>query len=167
MSDVMLRVFACEAQEKLDEMKRGLPASVQTGQTGRTLDAIFEAVPVIGYENGAVEAGAIETFAQMLENLLDQSRAGLVDVTPEMVGLIMAGCDHLLALGGHQSAGRADLLPELDSRLADGLCDRVAQSLPDLLGRIGDPGAVERAASPATPAALAAQHPAQEEVPHG
>ena len=152
MNEVMLRVFACEAQEKLDEMKEGLSALARGVRDSDTFDGVFEAAH--GLKSGAemVEANAIEDFARTLEILLEQSRAGTVEVTPEMIGVMMAGCDHLLALIGQLSAR-----PESSLGLADVLCDRVAQGLPDLLGRIG---------APAAPAAVA-QHPDREDKLHG
>ncbi len=128
--DEVLTVFACEAQEKLDEMETGLLALEQGEQDSETLNAIFRAAHTIKGGAGVVEIGAIERFTHVLENLLDQLRDGLIDVTPELIGLVLAGCDHIRALLEHLpavQAGEASELQEQGIGLAARLQERVVK----------------------------------------
>lgn len=131
--DELLTVFVHEAHEKLDEMETGLLALEQGDYDAETLNAIFRAAHTVKGSSGVVEIIAIERFTHVLENLLDQLREGLIEATPELIGLVLAGCDYIRALLGQAPAllaGHANELEIQGAELASQLQAQVCVAAP-------------------------------------
>lgn len=150
--DELLTVFVHEAHEKLDEMEAGLLAIEQGDADPETLNAVFRAAHTVKGSSGVVEISAIERFTHVLENLLDQLRDGLVATSPELIGLILAACDHIRSLLENieqLQGGQGGELEEKGSELAAQLSARLhrADAAPDAepAAVTGEDGASEAA----------------------
>lgn len=96
--DELTEVFVQEGREQLATMESLLLDLEQQPQNRDNLDAIFRAAHTVKGAAGVVECGFIEKFAHHAESLLDKLRNGQLEVTPELVSLLLACCDHLLQL---------------------------------------------------------------------
>lgn len=124
--DELTEVFVQEGREQLAGMEALLLELEQQPGNRDGLDAIFRAAHTVKGASGVVECGFIEAFAHHVENLLDRLRNNQLEVTPELVSLLLACCDHLMQLLDVFAAGQnkpsEDILA-VGQRLQDRILD--------------------------------------------
>ncbi|MBL8485846.1 MAG: chemotaxis protein CheA [Rhodocyclaceae bacterium] len=120
--DEVLAVFTVEAREQLAAMEEGLLRMEQGDRDPETLNAVFRAAHTIKGGAGVVEIHAVEKFTHVLENVLDRLRNGEIEVSDELVTLLLRGCDHIGALLDSVEQGEPDGdLVAAGAGIADGL----------------------------------------------
>lgn len=143
--DPALRTYVAESRELLQEMEDALLRLEQTADKGELLNAIFRAAHTIKGSAGLFALDEVVSFTHGVESLLDRLRAVELDVSEDMVALLLACRDHISALIDHVELGGARLEAALAAK---------GQDLSDRLQAIGaDPAG----SAPAVSAALAQQ----------
>ena len=104
----IISVYAQEAREQLAAMEEGLLRMEQGEVDAETINGIFRAAHTIKGASGVVELHHIEHFTHTLENLLDRLRNGEITVTPDLITVLLKGCDHLGALLDRVDRGQLD-----------------------------------------------------------
>jgi two-component system chemotaxis sensor kinase CheA len=94
----ILGIFIEESREQLAAMEAGLLEIEQGQRDAETLNAIFRAAHTIKGGAGIVELDMIEHFTHDLESTLDRLRNGEIQVSGELVSVLLHCCDHLAAL---------------------------------------------------------------------
>ncbi|RIK86459.1 MAG: chemotaxis protein CheA [Hyphomicrobiales bacterium] len=141
------QTFFQECEEQLAELEEGLLAIEREEGDLETINAVFRAVHSIKGGAGAFGLDDLVRFAHTFETTLDGMRSGKLEITPQIVKLMLRSADILSDLvrisrdGGEMDAGR------------------VAQ-MTDELARTGGAG-------PVAPAAAAPQPPAFEPLAAG
>lgn len=109
-----LDIFIDSTHAKLDGVELGLLGMTHGSTPDEALAAHRRSAYRTQERSRAAEIATVERFTDVLENLLNQLRGGHIDTTPELIGLILAGCDHVRALLDHMSQQHGgDLLASL------------------------------------------------------
>jgi two-component system chemotaxis sensor kinase CheA len=93
-----LQTFVLESRELLDEMENALLALEQANDRSEMVNAIFRAVHTIKGSSGLFQLDHVVSFTHVVENLLDQLRAGELEITEAMTAILLSCCDHIRAL---------------------------------------------------------------------
>jgi two-component system chemotaxis sensor kinase CheA len=133
------QTYIIEARELLDTMEDALLLLEGDGDPGEAVAAMFRAVHTIKGSAGLFGLDAIVHFAHTVENVLDRVRGHGLQLTGELVGLLLECHDHLALLIG-------DIQAELPEARPDG--ERILARLAPFLG-----GGLQRQA-PVVPACL-------------
>jgi two-component system chemotaxis sensor kinase CheA len=117
MAEIRLTFFQ-ECEEQLAALEKGL-LSVQEGDTDQeTVNAVFRAVHSIKGGAGAFGLDELVRFAHTFETTLDGMRSGRLEVSPQVVKLMLRSADILADLvrisrdGGDMDGGRVSLMSE-------------------------------------------------------
>lgn len=114
--DNVLRVFHIEATELLEDMEAALLRLEKSPQDAEALNSVFRAAHTIKGSAGIIGEENIEAFTHVVENLLEQLRSGLINVSEEIVELLLGCKDHV----SHMLAGVLDNTPLEESVLETG-----------------------------------------------
>lgn len=106
--DELKQVFLQESGEQLDALESLLLELEAHPDDETTLNGIFRAAHTIKGAAGMVEAVAVESFAHVVENVLDRLRNREIAVTTELAALMLACTDHLRVLVASE-AGTAQM----------------------------------------------------------
>ena len=87
--------FFAESLEGLDSMEQALLRLEQHGHSKETLDAIFRVVHSLKGSAGSLGFGVIAELAHEMESVLDRSRQGTAEATPECTNVLLRGVDCL------------------------------------------------------------------------
>lgn len=90
--------FIIEAGEFLQQLDRDLVRMEQTPEDLELLNGIFRAVHTIKGNSSFLGFDKLTRFTHQLENVLDRLRSGDMNVTPEIMDLILEGIDIMRAL---------------------------------------------------------------------
>jgi two-component system chemotaxis sensor kinase CheA len=112
----LLAVFSQEAREQLEAMEAGLLQLEQGDRDPETLNAVFRAAHTIKGSSAVVEITPIEKFTHVLENLLDRLRNGELEISGELITVLLRGCDHIGVLLDLVAEGRTE--PDADVQRA-------------------------------------------------
>lgn len=106
--DQVLHTFIAESRELLDDMEASLLSLAQPGSAagGEAINAIFRAAHTIKGSAGLFGLDHVVAFTHVAESVLDEVRAGRVEVTPPLIALLLSCCDHMRALTDELDAGR-------------------------------------------------------------
>jgi two-component system chemotaxis sensor kinase CheA len=140
-----LQTFISESRELLGEMEGALLAVEQAAEKDELVNAIFRAAHTIKGSAGLFCLDPIVAFTHVVESVLDQVRAGALEASEALVGLLLTSADHISALVEAVAEGRA---PD-DEELA-------RQGAPLLARLRAHLGAPVPAATPAAPPPAAA-----------
>jgi len=120
--DELKQVFLQESGEQLDALESLLLELEAHPDDETTLNGIFRAAHTIKGAAGMVEAVAVESFAHVVENVLDRLRNHEIAVTTELAALMLACTDHLRVLvaseAGTAQMGAAEIEAQTASLLA-------------------------------------------------
>ena len=120
--DELKQVFLQESGEQLDALESLLLELEAHPDDETTLNGIFRAAHTIKGAAGMVEAVAVESFAHVVENVLDRLRNHEIVVTTELAALMLACTDHLRVLvaneAGTAQIGAAEIEAQTASLLA-------------------------------------------------
>jgi len=94
-NDAFRASFFEECEELLETMQDGFDQLAEDAGNIETMNAIFRAVHSIKGGAGAFRLDVLVGFAHHFETGLDKLRAGHLDVTPDLLGLIRRCGDHL------------------------------------------------------------------------
>ncbi len=127
--DDLLRVYLAEAEERLSQMEGGLVLLEGHPEDEELLQAIFRAAHTLKGNSATLGFAALTEFTHVLEDLLERVRSRTVNVTGELVSVLL---------------GSVDVLRQLLSDAAKGL-DGMSDSQRSFLGRLS--GALEEKTS--------------------
>ncbi len=96
--DLPLDTFIAEARELLTVLESGLLKMDRTGQSSEALNEIFRAAHTIKGSAGLFGLDYIVEFTHDIENILDQSREGLIEIDPQLCSVLLKSVDHLSEL---------------------------------------------------------------------
>jgi two-component system chemotaxis sensor kinase CheA len=98
--DAIQQAFVVESRELLQMMEANLLQMEQSGAEAETINAIFRAAHTIKGGAGVVECKFIVEFTHVLENVLDEMRAGAIVADRPLVEVLLASSDNLGVLLG-------------------------------------------------------------------
>jgi two-component system, chemotaxis family, sensor kinase CheA len=96
--DQALQTFIAESRELLGDMENALLAVEQAEQKEEMVNAIFRAAHTIKGSSGLFGLDHIVVFTHVVESVLDQVRAGKLQIADQLVVLLLSCCDHIGAL---------------------------------------------------------------------
>jgi two-component system chemotaxis sensor kinase CheA len=104
--DQVTATFIAESRELLEQMETALLAVARDGQDA--VNAIFRAAHTIKGSAGMFGLDPVVQFTHVAESVLDKVRAGAVEVSDELVALLLACRDHIGALVDAVASGTLD-----------------------------------------------------------
>jgi two-component system chemotaxis sensor kinase CheA len=111
--DDALQAFITESRELLEDMETALLAVEQAEEKDELVNAIFRAAHTIKGSSGLFSLDPIVAFTHVVESALDQVRAGKLQISVELVVLLLSCCDHIGALVQAVADGGNEGLSEL------------------------------------------------------
>ena len=109
--DELKQVFLQESFEQLDALESLLLELENRPDDEPTLNGIFRAAHTIKGAAGMVECAAVESFAHVVENVLDRLRNHEIAVSTKLAALMLGCTDHLRVLVANE-AGVAQMAGE-------------------------------------------------------
>ncbi|MDD3328243.1 MAG: chemotaxis protein CheA [Zoogloea sp.] len=106
--DELKQVFLQESSEQLDALESLLLELENQPDDATTLNGIFRAAHTIKGAAGMVECAAVESFAHVVENVLDRLRNHEIEVSTTLAALMLRCTDHLRVLVANE-AGAAPM----------------------------------------------------------
>jgi two-component system chemotaxis sensor kinase CheA len=111
--DDALEIFILECRELLGDMEAALLAvDGAEGVDGR-VNAIFRAAHTIKGSAGLFSLDHIVAFTHVLESVLDRVRSAKLELSDDLVALLLSCCDHMGAMVGGVAAGEHAGNPKL------------------------------------------------------
>ncbi|MEJ2147535.1 MAG: chemotaxis protein CheA [Acidobacteriota bacterium] len=115
MMDEHRAAFLEEAYELLTELQDALLTLEQSPDDSEQIDRIFRAIHTLKGSGQMFGFDDLAAFTHEVETVLDQLRAGHIQVTRKLIDLILASCDHIkLLLDRAQEADSTPLTPQED-----------------------------------------------------
>lgn len=148
--DEILRAFIDDGRERLGILEAGLLRLEDGVRDPATLNAVFRAAHTIKGDAGVVDLPGVEHFTHGLETYLELVRRGSLPLGPQLISLLLAGCDQLNRLISRVEAG----LPE-----ADPAVDAAGRAILEQLAHLADGGSGEASQGPESPRNLALAQP--------
>ena len=130
--EAALQTFIAESRELLSDMESALLNIEQRPDRAEAVNAIFRAAHTIKGSAGLFGLDHVVAFTHVVESVLDRVRDGEVEITDELVVLLLSCCDHLNALVESIAAGQ---LEDQDPRGGAALVQQLGRHL-------GGPGPV-------------------------
>ncbi|MFA7525845.1 MAG: Hpt domain-containing protein, partial [Acidithiobacillus sp.] len=90
-----LQTFFEESRELLQDMENALLFMEHAGADSERINAVFRAAHTIKGSAGLFGLEEVVRFTHRLENLLDQIRSGVTDLTPVRITLLLSCGDHI------------------------------------------------------------------------
>ena len=147
ITDRILPTFLAESREVLQEMEDGLLAVGQSTDLAETINSIFRAAHTIKGSAGLFDLGDIVKFTHVVETVLDGARQGRVEMSSDLVSLLLLCVDHIRGMVEEIAAGRRTLNDALGAQQGP-LLERLARfSAP--AGKAGPSPAGGRSTPPA------------------
>lgn len=113
-----LQTFIIESRELLEDMESALLSIEHQETTSEAINAIFRAAHTIKGSAGLFCLDHVVKFTHVVEGVLDHVRTGKLDISDELVVLLLACCDHIEALINAVAEGQLD---EDDALTQEGL----------------------------------------------
>ncbi len=114
MSPDELKIFMEEGEEQLEVLAQGLLALERSAGDVDLLQRIFRAAHTLKGSSGAVGHRRMADLTHAMESVLDLVRSGKMQVTTELIDLLLRGSDALAVLLAEVTAPDGE--PELDER---------------------------------------------------
>ncbi len=114
--DDALQTFVLESRELLVDMEHALLRIEQAQDRSEMVNAIFRAAHTIKGSSGLFGLDHVVAFTHVVENLLDQLRAGKLEIHAPLVSLLLSCCDHMRALVERIAAGQKEADAELQQQ---------------------------------------------------
>jgi two-component system, chemotaxis family, sensor kinase CheA len=93
-----INTFFIESKELLEDMENGLLEIEKDISSRESIPAIFRAMHTIKGSAGMFGFADIGDFAHVVEDLLDDIRNNVIDITPEMIAVLLDCHDHILKM---------------------------------------------------------------------
>ncbi len=90
-----INTFFLDCREMLDEMEASLLQLEKVSDDEESINSLFRAVHTIKGSSGMFGFDDIEGFTHILENLLDDVRRGKVEITEDLIALLLDAHDHI------------------------------------------------------------------------
>ena len=110
--DDALQTFITESRELLEDMENALLAVEQAQEKDELVNAIFRAAHTIKGSSGLFRLDHIVAFTHVVESVLDQVRAGKLQIADKLVMLLLACCDHINKLVQAVAEGGIEVNPQ-------------------------------------------------------
>lgn len=111
-----LHTFIAEARELLEDMEIALMGLENDPENSETLNAIFRAAHTIKGSSGLFGLDFLVSFTHVLENVLDEVRSGTLQVSTDLIAVLLSSCDHLSDLVTVAARGDDQISVELTRR---------------------------------------------------
>jgi len=98
MSEEHRKAFVAESEEGITELNNALLALESDPSDAEAMDQIFRTAHTLKGNGAAMGYDAVSGLAHELEDLLDEVRAGDIEITPELMDLLFDGVDYLGAM---------------------------------------------------------------------
>ena len=98
MSEEHRKAFVAESEEGITELNNALLALESDPSDAEAMDQIFRTAHTLKGNGAAMGYDSVSNLAHELEDLLDEVRAGEIEVTPELMDLLFDGVDYLGAM---------------------------------------------------------------------
>lgn len=146
-NEELLKDYFSEAEQMIENLESNILAIESDPSNHDAIDEIFRAAHTLKGNSAAVEFSEVAHFAHTMEDLLDEVRSDKVQVTGDIVDVLLNGLDMIKAMLEHRQNGSVyqDGVDELSAR--------INAFIPGKGGAAPAPGAP--AAAPATPPAAA------------
>lgn len=128
-----LETFVTESRDLLGDMEDALLGIARGDDRPDRLNAIFRAAHTIKGSAGLFGLSVIVDFTHGVESLLDLLRGEAIELDPEITGLLIACCDHMLGLIDQvdpRTAGHGAPASERGDALAAQLHELIARAAP-------------------------------------
>ncbi|MCI4398963.1 MAG: chemotaxis protein CheA [Campylobacteraceae bacterium] len=117
--------FKDEAIELLDNMEAALLEIQESGATSDRINAVFRAAHTIKGSGGMLKLQGLVDFTHIAENVLDDVRNGRMEMSDEMIDILLSSKDHMQNMvmfysGGNLGALSSEL-EEVNNRLINEL----------------------------------------------
>ncbi|HJU71610.1 MAG TPA: chemotaxis protein CheA [Paucimonas sp.] len=160
--DEALQTFIAESRELLEDMESALLAAEHAESRAELVNAIFRAAHTIKGSAGLFGLDHIVAFTHVVESVLDEVRDARIQVTGQLVALLLSCRDHISRLIDMVAAGQLEAddavseaaaplvrqlrealgaMPEADLQLADGPEETHAGAFERIEGSGGSGGA--------------------------
>ena len=114
--DELRQAFVQESAEQLENMEDTLLLLEKNPGDPEAINTLFRSAHTIKGAAGVIECDFIVKFTHVLENVLDVLRDGEIQVSPDLIALLLQCKDHLGALLAVVAADQADPTIELDAQ---------------------------------------------------
>jgi two-component system chemotaxis sensor kinase CheA len=104
--DEALKTFIIESRELLEQMEDALLRIEQAEHDPEIINAIFRAAHTIKGSAGLFGLEYIVAFTHVAESVLDKVRSGELEISPDLVALLLSARDHIGALVDHAAQGQ-------------------------------------------------------------
>jgi two-component system chemotaxis sensor kinase CheA len=131
--DELRQAFTQESAEQLENMEDTLLLLEKNPTDHEAINTLFRSAHTIKGAAGVIECGFIVAFTHVLENVLDVLREGEIQVSPDLIALLLQCKDHMGALLAVVAADQSAPSPELDAQ-SERLADQVKGYLPAKAG---------------------------------
>jgi two-component system chemotaxis sensor kinase CheA len=98
MSEEHRKAFVAESEEGITELNNALLALESDPADAEAMDQIFRTAHTLKGNGAAMGYDAVSNLAHELEDLLDEIRAGEIEISPELMDLLFDGVDYLGAM---------------------------------------------------------------------
>ncbi len=150
--DELRQAFVQESAEQLENMEDTLLLLEKNPGDPEAINTLFRSAHTIKGAAGVIECDFIVRFTHVQENVLDVLRDGEIQVSPDLIALLLQCKDHLGALLAVVAADQTEPAMELDAQ-SERLAAQLKSYLPAKAGlpeHIGEPeGRVESVAGDA------------------
>ena len=123
-----LELFAEDTEEQLQFMENALLDATETGVDSEKIGAIFRAMHTIKGTAGMFGFDDVVSFTHVAENLLDEVRKDNVEMTPDMLTLMLKSKDHVESLA-QLSINEEEITEEI-TQTGEGLLVQLRAMLP-------------------------------------
>lgn len=135
--EMLLKSFRDETEELLAQMEQSLLSLEDRPGDRELISSIFRAAHTLKGNASLLEFKAVTAALHSLEDLLDLARKGAIQITSELINLLLRSVDVSRQIAKRAIAGEESLLPEQEeffesiSRLANGANASEATSVSD------------------------------------
>ena len=96
--EALIPGFIAESREVLEEMETGLLGIETSADRSETVNAIFRAAHTIKGSAGIFNLDAVVEFTHVVESVLDGVRNPDIELSADLIALLLRCCDHIRAL---------------------------------------------------------------------
>lgn len=108
-----LNTFTIESFELLQDMEESLLNLEDSEDPGERVNAIFRAAHTIKGSSGLFGLDHVVRFTHVVESVLDALRSGTLQVSSDLIAVLLPCCDHIVLLIRGVADGNLDEDPEL------------------------------------------------------
>src|SRR6056297_460322 len=98
MSEEHRKAFVAESEEGITELNNALLALESDPEDAEAMDSIFRTAHTLKGNGAAMGYDSVSNLAHEMEDLLDEIRAGEIEITPDLMDLLFESVDYLGAM---------------------------------------------------------------------